>query len=67
MRQRMLPHLGALVIAALTIQTVTASTRHIRKPARNPAPVTHQARDAFGSAPEAVSSKSCDAIWCYEN
>jgi hypothetical protein len=67
MRKRVLPRLGVLIIAALTIQTATATTRHTRKAARNPAPVTHQLRDAYGSAPEAVGTKSCDAIWCYEN
>jgi hypothetical protein len=67
MRKRMLANLGLLVIAALTIQTATASTRHIRKVVRNTAAVTHQLRDAYGSAPEAVGSKSCDLIWCYED
>lgn len=67
MRKKVLSRLGVLVIAALTIQTATAATRHTRKAARNPAAVTHQARDAYGSAPEAVGTKSCDVIWCYEN
>jgi hypothetical protein len=67
MRKRALAHLSVLVIAALTIQTATAATHHARKPVRNPAPVTHQPRDAFGSAPVAVGSKSCDVFWCYEN
>jgi hypothetical protein len=67
MRKRMLAHLGLLVIAALTIQTATAATRHTRKPVRNTAPVTHQLGDAYGSAPEAFGSKSCDVIWCYED
>jgi hypothetical protein len=67
MRKRALPHLGVLVIAALTIQSAAAATHHARKPVRNTAPVTHQLRDAYGSAPEAVGSKSCDVIWCYED
>jgi hypothetical protein len=67
MRKRILLRLGVLVIAALTIQTATAATLHTQRAARNPAHVTHQVRDAFGSAPEAVGSKSCDIIWCYEN
>jgi len=58
---------GVLVIAALTIQTAAAATRHTQKVARNPTPTTHQLRDAFDSAPEAVGRKSCDVIWCYEN
>jgi hypothetical protein len=56
MRKRVFAHLGVLVIAALTIQTATAAARHTRKAARNLVPVTHQLRDAFGSAPEAVFS-----------
>jgi hypothetical protein len=67
LKKRALPRLGVLVIAALMIQTVAVATRHTWKAARNPAPVTHQLRDAFDSAPEAVGSKSCDVIWCYEN
>jgi hypothetical protein len=67
MQKRALSHLGVLVIAALMIQTAAAATHHTRKAARNPAPITHQLRDAFDSAPEAVGSKSCDVIWCYEN
>jgi hypothetical protein len=67
MRKRALPYLGVLVIAALTIQTAVAATHHARKQVRNPAPVTHQPRDAFGSAPEVVGGKSCDILWCYEN
>jgi hypothetical protein len=67
MRKRVLTRLGVLVLAALTIQTATVAARHTRKGVRNPALVTHQPRHAFGSAPEAVGSKSCDVIWCYEN
>ena len=67
MQKRALPHPGVLVIAALMIQTAAAATRHTQKVARNPAPLTHQLRDAIDSAPEAVGSKSCDVIWCYEN
>jgi hypothetical protein len=66
MQKRALSHLGVLVIAALMIQTAAAATHHTRKAARSPAPITHQLRDAFDS-PEAVGSKSCDVIWCYEN
>jgi hypothetical protein len=62
MRKRALPHFGVLFIATLTIQAAAAATHHARKPVRNPAPVTHQPRDAFGSAPEAVGGKSCDVI-----
>jgi hypothetical protein len=65
MRKRVLPRLGVLVIAALTIQTATATTHHTRKAVRNPR-VTHQMRDAYGSAPEAGGTQSCDVIWCYE-
>jgi hypothetical protein len=66
MRKRVFSILGVLIIAALTAQTAMAAARHVRK-ARAPAPVNHQVRDAFGSASNAVGSKSCDRLWCYEN
>jgi hypothetical protein len=67
MRKRLLMCFSALVISALTIQTATAAVRHTRKAIRNRAVATHQIRDAFGSAPEAVDSKSCDIIWYYKD
>lgn len=66
MQKGVLRYLGVLVIAALTIQTATAATSHSRKD-RNPAPATHRIRDAYGLAPDAVGTRSCDVIWCYEN
>ena len=59
--------LGVLAIAALTIQVATAAPRSARKEVRAPAPVVHHIRDAFGSVPSAVGSKSCDIFWCYDN
>ena len=69
MRKEVLSIFGVLVIAALTIQMATAAPRSARKAVRTPTPVTHQPRDAFGSALEAVGSisKSCDRFWWYEN
>ena len=67
MRKRVLSILSVLTIAALTIQMATAAPRSPRKAVRAPAPVNHQFRDAFGSAANAVGSKSCDRFWCYEN
>jgi hypothetical protein len=67
MRKRVLSIFGVLVIAALTIQMATAAPRSARKAARAHAPVTHQVRDAFGSAPAAVHSRSCDIFACYED
>ena len=55
------------VIATLTIQMETAAPRRAPKAARAPAPVTQQFRDAYGSVPKAVGTKSCDRIWCYEH
>jgi hypothetical protein len=66
MRKRVLSIFGVLVIAVLTIQMATAAPRSARKAVR-PAPVTHQGRDAFGSAPAAVESRSCDRFWCYDD
>jgi hypothetical protein len=66
MRWRVLSIL-VVVIAAWTIQMATAAPRRAPKAARAPAPVTQQFRDAFGSVPKAVGSKSCDRFWCYEN
>jgi hypothetical protein len=67
MRKRVLSILGALVIAALTIPTANAASPRVPKAARAPAPVAHQFRDAFGSAPKPIGSKSCDIFWCHEN
>ena len=67
MRKRVLSIFGVLVTAVLTIQMATAAPRSARKAARAQAPVTHQVRDAFGSAPAAVHSRSCDIFACYED
>jgi hypothetical protein len=56
-----------LIFAVLTIQMAMAAPRSPRKVARAPALITHQFRDAFGSAPKITGSKSCDIFWCYEN
>jgi hypothetical protein len=67
MRKRALSILGVLIMAALTVQMAMAAPRSARKAARTAAPVNHQVRDAFGSAPTGVGSKSCDRFWCYQN
>ena len=67
MRKRVLSILGVLVIAALTIQIANAAPPRVRKAIRAPAPVAQQFRDAFGSAPKPVGSKSCDIFWCHED
>jgi hypothetical protein len=67
MRKRVLGILVVLAITALTVQIATAAPRSARKAVRAPAPVVHHIRDAFGSVPNAVGSKSCDIFSCYEN
>jgi hypothetical protein len=67
MSERVLTAIGVLLVVALTNQMTTATARSTRKPARAPHPAVHQLRDAFGSAPGAAGSKSCDIYWCYEN
>jgi hypothetical protein len=67
MRKRVLSILGVVVIAALTVQMATAAPSSARKAARGHAPAIHQFRDAFGSAPKAVVSESCDRFWCYKD
>jgi len=67
MRKTVLSILGVLIVAALTVQMAIAAPRSARKAARAPAPPNHQIRDAFGSAPNAAGSKSCDIFWCYQN
>jgi hypothetical protein len=67
MRKRVLSIVGVLIFAVLTIQMAMAAPRSPRKVARAPALITHQFRDAFGSAPKITGSKSCDIFWCYEN
>jgi hypothetical protein len=67
MRKRVFGILAVPIIAALTAQLAMAAPRNAQKAARAPAPVNHQIRDAFGYAPSAVGSKSCDRFWCYGN
>ena len=67
MRKSILRIIGVLAVATFTVQVAIAAPHSPRKAARFAPPVTHQFRNAFGAAPRAVESKSCDVIWCYEN
>jgi hypothetical protein len=67
MRKSVLNILGILAIAALTVQTASATPRHEQKTARVPAPATQQFRNALGATTAPIREKSCDIIWCYEN
>jgi len=54
-------------MAALTVQMAIAAPRSPRKAARTVSAVNHSIRDAFGSAPTGVVSKSCDRFWYYQD
>jgi hypothetical protein len=67
MQNRLLNLVGVIAVAAFTVHVAIAAPRGARKAVRVSPSVTQQLRNAFGSAPKAVDSKSCDVIWCYEN
>ena len=67
MREKLLSLVGALAVAAFTVQLAIAAPRGARKGIRGSPPVAQQLRNAFGFAHKGVDSKSCDVIWCYEN
>lgn len=67
MRKSLLCVLGVIALAAFTVALAFAAPHGARRAPRVSPPVTHQFRNAFGSAPKAVESKYCDIVWCYEN
>lgn len=65
MRKEFLSFVGALAVAAFTVQLAIAAPHRAHKAGHSAA--ARQFRNAFGSKPNADDGKSCDVIWCYEN